>query len=103
VEKRGDVGYLFISHVHQGRHALIGAAAANHFSDLIALDVMRDKGRANQIRSTSASGVGAVAESAGFRELFAAAPHGWIWDGRILRNGLRPGDEMTKGKNKEQR
>src|SRR5262245_46377941 len=89
VEKRGDVGNLFIVHICESRHAFIGATAANHFANLVALDVMRDERRADQIRSTSASGVRAVAESAGIRKLLATALDSGIFGNGILRGGLR--------------
>src|SRR5262252_3287394 len=88
VQKRGNVGDLFIGHIRQRRHAFVWTAAANHFADLVAFDIVSDKPRAHQVWSATARGIRTVAESAGFRELFTAALDGGIFGGRILGRGL---------------
>jgi len=102
MQKGGDIRHLLIRHVGQGRHAFVGTAAANHFANLVTLDVVSDKRRADQIRSARACGVGAVAESAGFRELLATALDGGIFRSGILRSGLRARRSETKEEKERQ-
>src|SRR5215831_3370530 len=102
VEKRGNIGDLFIGHARQGRHAFVWTAAANHFADLVAFDIVCNKRRTDQVRSATARGVRAVAESAGFRELFTATLDGGIFGGRIL-GGLGTCREVPETKEEKER
>src|SRR4030095_13785653 len=54
-------------------HALVRPAASNHFADQLALLVMSDQRRADQVWAPSTSRIGPVTEPAGLLELFAAA------------------------------
>jgi len=81
MQKRGDIGYLFIRHRSDRRHAFIRAAATNDFADEISVDVMSDERRANKIGTARAGGIGAMAESTGLLEQLASPIEG----GRILR------------------
>src|SRR5216684_1031609 len=94
MQKRRDVGHLFVGHRHR-RHAFIRTPKTNDFADLVALHVMSHERRADKVRPSSACGIRAVAESTGLLELFASA-----LDCRVLRNSLWPsrGIPQTKGK-----
>jgi hypothetical protein len=72
VQIRGYVEHLLIRQGQRG-HAFIGATETNDFADLVALNVMRHKWRAKQVGRASASGIGAVTESAGLLEEFVSA------------------------------
>src|SRR5437763_2849927 len=101
VQKRGDVGHLFIGHVCERRHALIRTAATNDFADLVTFDVMGNQGRADKIRTAGTSGVGAMAESTGLSELLSPALDGRLVS-RILRNRLRPRRGVRRNKKEKE-
>src|SRR5215472_2450485 len=81
MQKRGDIGYLFIRHRSYRRHAFIRAAETNDFADEVSVDVMSDERRANKIGTARPGGIGAMAESTGLLEQLASPIEG----GRIFR------------------
>jgi hypothetical protein len=72
VEVCSDVRDLIIGGRHR-RHAFIRAAVFNDFADEVAVDVVGENGGADKVRAAGASGVRAMAETAGLRELFLSS------------------------------
>src|ERR1700747_566177 len=93
MQKRRDVGHLFVGYRHR-RHAFIRTAETDDFANLVTLHVMSHQRRSDKVRSPSAGGIGAMTESTGLLELYASA-----LDCRVLRDSLWPrcGIPKTKG------
>jgi len=68
VEIGRDIADLLIGHRHRG-HAFIRPAATADLAYLVTPHVMRNERRADQVRPSSAGGIGPMTESAGLLEL----------------------------------
>src|SRR6266566_2799008 len=108
MQKRGDIGYLFIRHCDHRRHSLIRAAVTNDFADEVSVDVMSDERRADKIGTARAGGIGAMAESTGLLEqLTSPIDSGCILCRLLLCRSLfrcpYGAVEKTKGKKERKR
>src|SRR6266516_4202958 len=104
VQKRGNIGNLFIRHCGHRRHALIRAAVTNDFSDEVSVYVMSDERRADKIGTARSSGIGAMAESTGlFEQLASPIGSGGILCRLLLCCSLKLCPYSALGKNKEKK
>jgi hypothetical protein len=72
MQEGGEIGNLF-GCVIESRHSSLRPAVKNHGPDLIAMLIVKNHGRANQVGRAPPGSLGTVAESAGGNKSLAAA------------------------------
>src|SRR5882762_6843972 len=72
MQERRNIQNLRVAQRHR-RHPLIRPSLPYHWSDLVALHVVRHQRRAHQVRPARSGSIRAMAKSAGLHELFAPA------------------------------